>query len=150
MSDYDENDQQFDGPANLRKAYEKAQEELKAERERLAKLEERMRQRELRDEIGTRELDPRVADLIPRDADVSEWLGKYGDLFGMKADTSDDQGESGPDQSEIDGLREQQAADRGFRPGNESDELAKINGAESFDELVSIIKKTQREAPLTS
>lgn len=146
MSDYDENDQQFDGPANLRKAYEKAQQELREERERVNKLEERMRQRELRDEIGTRELDPRVVDLIPKDADVSEWLGKYGDLFGAKApETSEEAGESGPTQEEIDGLREQQAADRGFRPGNESDDLAKINGAESYDDLVSIIKKTQRQ-----
>ena len=146
MSDYDENDQQFDGPKNLRDAYEKAQNELKAERERVNKLEERMRQRELRDEIGTRELDPRVADLIPRDADVSEWLGKYGDLFGAKPPVaSEESDESGPTADEIDGLREQQAADRGFRPGNESDELAKINGAESYDELVRVIQKTQRQ-----
>ena len=146
MSDYDEQDQHNDGPGNLRKAYEKAQEELRAERERVSKLEERMRARELRDELGSRELDPRVADLIPKDADVSEWLGKYGDLFGAKAEeTSDEAGESGPTQDEIEALREQQGADRGFRPGNEGDDLAKINGAESYDDLVRIIQKTQRQ-----
>lgn len=145
MSDYDEQDQQFDGPKNLRDAYEKAQAELKAERERVNKLEERMRQRELRDEIGTRELDPRVVDLIPRDADVSEWLGKYGDLFGAKPVASEESDESGPTDEEVEGLREQQAADRGYRPGNESDELAKINSAESYEDLVRIVQRTQRQ-----
>lgn len=150
MSEYDDDDQN-DGPADLRKALKEAKARAAEADKRAAELAAKFRERELKDELSTRGLDARVAALIPNDADVTEWLATNGDLFGgMKpatpANDPEDDGGAGPmSAEEIEELRKQQDADRQFRvPGNEADELAKINGAGSYDELLQLVRAAQK------
>jgi hypothetical protein len=151
MSEYDDDDQNTDGPADLRKALKEAKQRAAEAEKRSADLAQKFRDRELKDELTTRGLDARVAALIPADADVSEWLATNGDLFGgAKPATSTeppaDDGSAGPmSAEEIEELRRQQDADRQFRvPGNEADELAKVNSFDSLNDLTAYIRAAQK------
>lgn len=68
----------------MRVLREKAEADSKVIREmaeRLAKMEERESRRALEDRLKTKGLDPKVADLIPKDADPDKWLNDYGTLL---------------------------------------------------------------------
>lgn len=149
MSDYDDDDQQDQGPKALREAREKAAREATEQRERADKLEKQLRDLTLREVLKERDLNPKVVELIPADADPTQWLETYGELFGAKKSApTRQQGEptdDGPTADEVDQLRKQQDADaHGFRPGNEGDELQKLNNAESLDDLIKLVKAAQR------
>jgi hypothetical protein len=73
------------GPKALRDAL-KAQKAAKAAMEQeLASLRAEKRKADVEVVIKTKGLDPKVAEIIPSDADPAEWLEKYGDVFGGKA-----------------------------------------------------------------
>jgi hypothetical protein len=145
MSEYDEDQA---NPGDLRAALKKAKEELEAANKAKAELEGQVRTRTLAEEIDKRGLDPRVAALVPHDADVTSWLDTNGELFSGSKPASKDDGDPGAngvtaeEQAE---LEKQQAAEQGTRPANEGDELAKVNSTESYDELYALVKAAQRQ-----
>lgn len=74
------------GPAGLRKALKARERELKELREQFNTLAKESRQRKVSESLSAKGLPAKLAALIPQDADVDEWLTEYGDLFGGKAD----------------------------------------------------------------
>lgn len=75
-----------DGPAGLRNALKAKDKELKELRAQLETLTKESRQRKVSESLSAKGLPAKLAGLIPQDADVDEWLGEYGELFGGKSD----------------------------------------------------------------
>lgn len=71
-----------DGPAELRKAYEKQKATLSALEKELADLRAEKRQKDLESTLSEKGLNAKVAKFIPADADLDEWLKENADLFG--------------------------------------------------------------------
>jgi len=85
--DADAEDQ--NGPAGLRKALKARERELKELREQFSALADESRKRKVSESLSAKGLPPKLAGLIPQDADVDEWLTEYGDLFGGTTDSGD-------------------------------------------------------------
>ena len=92
MSNEWDDDEQTDGPADLRKAL-KAQQKANAEMaDRLSKAEATARNAVVKDVLTSKKVDPRIAKFIPADvgdeAGVASWLDENADLFGVKSPDS--------------------------------------------------------------
>jgi len=116
-----------EGMRSLRKAHEKAVKDNAELSSRLAEFEKRERARTIRDAIGDRKLNPKIANLIPSDLEVDkidDWLGGYADVFGI----------SQPDTGEPDHSAEQAAQKRlanagestGAMPGGDEEVLRRL------------------------
>lgn len=84
MSSFDDDygsNNSSEGPKALRDALEKAQEQNKQLADRLAKYEQRERQEQLGKALESKGLNPKIAGLIPADADPEKWVADFGDLF---------------------------------------------------------------------
>jgi hypothetical protein len=79
------------GPKALREALEKSQEQNKALAARLEKFEQKERTESLGKALESKGLNPKIAGLIPADADPEKWVEQFGDLFAA-ATPGDDQG----------------------------------------------------------
>lgn len=81
-------EQQDNGPAELRKALKKAQKEREAIEAELNKMRSEMRSRQVKDVLASKGVPDKLAKLIPSDVDTPEqidsWLNEYSDVFGMQ------------------------------------------------------------------
>jgi hypothetical protein len=81
-------EQQDNGPAELRKALKKAQKEREAIEAELNKMRSDMRARQVKDVLASKGVPDKLAKLIPSDVDTPEqidsWLSEYSDVFGIQ------------------------------------------------------------------
>lgn len=85
-----ENGENGDGPAALRKAYEKQKATLSALEKELSTLKAEKRQKDLESTLSEKGLNAKVAKFIPADADLDEWLAENADLFGAAPQATQD------------------------------------------------------------
>lgn len=96
MSDnsYWQDDDEVTESNAMRVLREKAEADSKVIREmaeRLRKMEEAEQRRNLESTLNAKGLDPKVAELIPADANPEEWLTTYGNLFGAASTASQEE-----------------------------------------------------------
>lgn len=97
-------------------------------------LQKETRSRAVQEQITARGLNPKVAALIPADADVDEWLNEYGDVLGFAQPNTDPEQEAQAVET-----RRMAQAEQGASPG-QGDIMAAINNAENMDELMAAIR----------
>lgn len=138
--------EQNEGPAGLRKAFKKQQEELKELRAQLTGTLERERKFNVNEALASRGLDPRVAKFYPSDQQtdaesVDKWVEENKELFGGRQ-IQDGQGELNPStltEAEIRGYQTQAdiaAYDRAVAMDLE----ARLKSAESPEEVMALLK----------
>ena len=86
LDDWDDEEEESTGPANLRKALKDAQRKLKAAEQLLADQGKRIRKRTIGDAIAAKGLNPKLAALVPSDIDSTEeainaWVKEFADVF---------------------------------------------------------------------
>lgn len=139
--DYDDdNENEPQVPADLRKAYEKQKKLLADAIEARDKLAVKDRERTVGDLIKDKNLDPRVVGLIPPNADPAEWLTTYGDLFG--APKVEPEPPTGPPADVTDELQRQQGLEAPGGDIQDGDLLQKVQNA-SYEELIQLVTDAQ-------
>lgn len=114
--------------------------------ERLAKMEAQESRRNLESLVSSKGLDPKVADLVPKDADPEAWLKDYGNLFARAGAVSEAQESVEEDvdtvpADEQDALSGIAASAQGAQPKAGLDALeAQIHSAGSEEELLKILQ----------
>jgi hypothetical protein len=87
--DMDLDQQNADGPANLRKALKRAEKEKKELAEQLASIQSDLRSRSVTDVLEKKGVPSKVAKFIPGDISTPEqidaWLSENADIFGFTA-----------------------------------------------------------------
>jgi hypothetical protein len=68
----------------LRQAYKALRDRTKALEKQIADQTEETRKAAVLKEIADRQLDPRIADLVPKDTDPLKWFENYADVLGVK------------------------------------------------------------------
>lgn len=114
--------------------------------ERLAKMEAQEAKRNLESLVTSKGLDPKVADLVPKDADPEAWLKDYGNLF-ARAQAESEAQESVDDDvdtvpaEEQDALSGIAASAQDAQPKAGLSALeAQIQSADSPEELLKILQ----------
>lgn len=147
MVTYDDEDNEFDeAPPQFRKAYEKLKREHSKLAEQYEAASQKARASTLVEELASRNLNPKIAGLVPPDADVAEWLDSFGELFGgaeappVPADVED----VGPDPAVVEALKAQQQLEDPQGHVVDGDLISKINSTKSADELIELIQNAQK------
>lgn len=127
----------------LREKAEKDSALIREMSERLRKMEEKEQRSHLESTLTAKGLSPKVADLIPKDANPEEWLATYGDVFSSgevtPADESSTEGEL--DEEEAAALAALGAAGAGVTPkAGLSATEALIASAEDEEALMKILR----------
>ena len=151
-NDYDD-DFDLDGDggiSDLRKAYRKAQRQIKELTDQNNSLMEQGRGRAVRDVLaakGVRNPD-KIAKLIPStaadEAAVSEWLDEYADVFGVVSDGGSGESSGGApqgvSQEDVDAFASISQAGTGAPAEAEADLMARIQAADSPDALAALLR----------
>lgn len=142
--EYDDDDfetEEASGPANLRKALKKAEREAKAMRDELDALRAQQRQQNVKSLLETKGINPKIAALLPADADSPEkidaWLGEYADVFGSLGKAQSDDLSDNPDV--IASRRIDNSISSASTPAREEDMLSRLLSAKNKDELDQMI-----------
>lgn len=84
----DDNEEQDNGPADLRKALKKAQKEREALEAELGQMRKDLKSRTVKEVLESKGVPAKLAKLIPSDVDSPEqidaWLNEYSDVFGLQ------------------------------------------------------------------
>lgn len=154
-NDYDNDDFDLDGDggiSDLRKAYRKAQRQIKELTEQNNSLREQGRGRAVRDVLAAKGVKnpDKIAKLIPStaadEAAVTEWLDEYADVFGISTDgAGSGSGEppaapQGVSQEDVDAFAAISQAGVGNPAEAEADLMARIQAAESPEALAALLK----------
>jgi hypothetical protein len=155
MSNYDEDDDDFDTPQqtdgdNLVKQLRKATKqkdkelaELKSQYESLAKAN---RERAIKDALASRGVNQKIASFIPQDIDpteesVSKWLENYSDVFGVETQQTQAKPNVDPRQAAA-YQRMTNAVEQGMTPEYQAEIHKKLMNATSREELDDIIRQS--------
>jgi hypothetical protein len=106
----------------LRNALEKAL-------EKIAKLEANQQKTSATDVLKNAGIDPALADLVPKDADPTEWVAQYGPLLGARPKTLEEEKVPAADHVEV--PQEEDIAVTAEREARASMEDAKADGSAS-------------------
>ena len=91
--DYEEQDS--NGPADLRKALKKAQKEREALEAELNQIRKDLKSRTVKEVLESKGVPTKLAKLIPSDVDTPEqidaWLTEYSDVFGLQSEQSQEE-----------------------------------------------------------
>ena len=139
FDEYDDDDMQDqDGPANLRKALKRAEKERKALLDELNQFKAVQREQSIKSMLETEGVNPKVAKFIPSEItspdQVKAWLAEYNDVFGAPAKPEPQEAENDPRSVQQDRMNRaignaQQA------PAQNQDLLRKVQSATSRAEL---------------
>lgn len=143
MSLYDDDDDDFEGGntiSEIRKALRAAEKRNKALEQELQTFRTESRKREIAASIEARGLNPKIAGLIPADADPAAWIDEFGELFAapsqVAGEPADEQNPEPPEGASTFA----QVASTGDTPvGDEGQLLALIRGASTPDELNKVL-----------
>lgn len=145
MSNYDDDDlyedRESDVPKKLRAVIKELEKERDALKNEVGTLKASTRQRTLAEEIAKRNLNPKIAALVPKDLEddaLDSWLDEYGDVFGsggQPAAVQDDRTAAAAAET-----RRMDQAEHGSAPANPGDLLSAINQASNMDELMAALK----------
>lgn len=143
--DYDDDDDfgtdEAQGPANLRKALKRAEKEAKAMRDELDALRGAQRQRNVKDVLETKGVNPKIAAFIPADQDTPEkiaaWLDEYADVFGGINPAQSNDTMDHPDAASS--RRIDESISTASTPGREEDMATRLASVKSKDELDQLI-----------
>lgn len=139
--EYDDDEFDSEGPANLRKALKKEQKQRKELEEQLSSLKSNLRDRSVKDVLETKGVNPKIAAFIPRDMEspeqIANWLTEYQDVFGFRVgEQSNDQPLS---EEAIASQRIDNAISNSASPGRDEDIMSKVKSAASREELDAYI-----------
>lgn len=131
--DVDLNDSEL--PKKLRAVIKELKKENADLAEKYGTLQRETRTRSITEQVTARGLNPKVAALIPQDADVEEWLNEYGDVLGFapQSDTDPEQ------QAQAVETRRMAQAEQGASAGS-GDIMAAIANAENMDDLMNALR----------
>jgi hypothetical protein len=141
MSDYEYDDENTsDLPKELRSIIKALKAENAALTTEVGSLRGETRKRTLAEEIAKRNLNPKIAGLVPKDLGddaLDEWLTEYGDVFGAGAPAVN---QPDPNAAQAAEASRQATAFQGAPSGDPGDLLTRINAAENWDELQAVLK----------
>lgn len=145
MSQFDDDDDDLDfdsdaGINQIRKQLRAANKRLKEQDQELSTLRSERRTVSLKDAIESRNLNPKIAGIIPADVeDVNAWLDEYGDIFGA-APASTDPGEQEHPAAPEGAETFSEVAGSGVVPsGDYASLMAQLQSASSKDDLDQIV-----------
>lgn len=124
------------------RAKEKALKEMQAE---LEQLRQDRRQRTIKEVLGARGVNDKIAKFIPQDIDsdeesVSRWLDENADVFGFETSTKPEANVDPADKQAY--QRMQNTVNNGSAGGPQQDLVNKILSAESTEELTKLLNST--------
>jgi hypothetical protein len=136
--------QQASGPKALREAYEKEKEARKALEDRLTAIEQESQAQKLATALEGKGVNPKAAKLALSQGvspdKLDEWLGEWGDLFGVQAEQSSG---SAVDESTQQQLQAVSGAPSGAPPANSGDAVAALGAIDNEQDFWSFIKSQQ-------
>lgn len=143
-NDYDDDEFEGDVP-ELRKAHRASTKRVKELEAEVASLRQQGRERTVKDVLAAKGVSnaSKIAKLIPAtvtDEDgVSGWLDEYADVFGIATNDGDAAG-TGPDPAQVQALADINGASAGGGvPSTPEDLAARIQAAESVEDMQRII-----------
>lgn len=142
MSQFDDDDDFDDNDGDNINAIRKAE---RAQAKRVKELEKELssfraesRKRALQSAIEAKGLNPKIAGLVPADADVEVWLEEYGDIFGAAPTSTSEEPPAPVVPAGADAFSE--IASGGVPPtGDEGQLMARIQAAKTPEELNQIL-----------
>lgn len=156
--EYDDNDGHDGGSDNdtplvkdLRRQLRAAKKETTELTEKVTKLEAGSRERSVKDVLTAKGVRPGIARFVPKDvtdeADIVKWLEENADDLGITLDSdsgdgSQDAGE--PDPHAVDRRRAAAVAGRGIAPAKMADLEARMEKAQSPEEVDQIMAEAQQ------
>lgn len=145
---WDDDDDEFEGSAEDTPLVRQLRKQLKAEKKArtaqedlLKQLADKDRSRTVKDVLGSKGLNPKLAMLIPSDVDATEdavgtWLDNFADVFGI-APKAEDEPDDNPDAQQAAAMAAAQnrSAPVALSP-DISQKLANVNSKEELDKLI--------------
>lgn len=153
-NDYDDDDFGTDIP-DLRKAHKASQRRVKELEQQIADLQKQGRDRSVKDVLAQRGINTKIAALIPQDvtdeAGVASWLDEFSDVFGITPDANPGTGQGtqtsapsgapvGMTDDDVQGLADINQAGSGRPIEGEADLFARIQAAQTPDELTALLR----------
>ena len=140
--EYEDDYEEDNGPAELRKALKKAQREREAIEAELSKLRGDLRQRTVKDVLESKGVNAKLAKLIPSDItapeEIDAWLNEYSDVFGTPVQSAEP-----VNSADIESARRIDAStSTASTPQSNEDMYAKLMSATSLEELNQITGQT--------
>lgn len=133
----DDNEQQDNGPANLRKALKRAEREKQKMADELAEIRRDLRTRSLKEVLESEGVNPKIAKLMPSEVqtpeEVKAWLADYSDVFGAPKPAAT--GQEADDVDVASHGRMQQAINTAQSSSKMEDLAALVANAKSRDDL---------------
>lgn len=137
----------------IRKAEREKDKALKAERERVSALEGQLRDLIVQNTVKEKNLNPKIAGLIPRDlppTEITKWIEDYSDVFGLASTDTPPAGSQEPPAEDglaplpdpaVEALARMGAASPGAQPYQNTTDalLQRIAAAQSPEELNQLI-----------
>lgn len=140
--DYEEQDS--NGPAELRKALKKAQKEREALEAELNQIRKDLKSRTVKEVLESKGVPAKLAKLIPSDVDSPEqidaWLSEYSDVFGLQAQSQEEPAQPNVDEETIKASqRINQTTSTAQTPSGDDSVHQKLLAAGSREELDQMI-----------
>ena len=140
--DYEEQDS--NGPADLRKALKKAQKEREALEAELNQIRKDLKSRTVKEVLESKGVPTKLAKLIPSDIDSPEqidaWLTEYSDVFGLQTQDQEEPAQPNVDQDTIKASqRINQTTSTAQTPSGDESVHQKLLAAGSKEELDQMI-----------
>lgn len=140
FDDYDDDDMQDDGPANLRKALKRAERERKALQDELNQFKAAQREQSIKSLLESQGVNAKIAKFIPSDVSTPEqvkmWLDEYADVFGGASSkpAAQETVENDPRAAAQERMNRAIGSAQSS-PGRDEDLLKKVQAATSLSEL---------------
>jgi hypothetical protein len=140
--DYEEQD--TNGPAELRKALKKAQKEREALEAELSQIRKDLKSRTVKEVLESKGVPAKLAKLIPSDVDSPEqidaWLSEYSDVFGLQTQSQEEPAQPNVDEETIrSNQRINQTTSTAQTPSGEEtvhQKLLSMNSKEELDQMI--------------
>jgi hypothetical protein len=150
MSEFDDwddenEDARGDDIPELRKAYRKLQKQNKELAEQLQGMSKSVRERSVKDVLQAKGLPEKIAAFIPESVstadEVENWITEYGDVFGVKVESEQEQAAPQPPSPELEALGRISSTQQSGQPfTNDPDQIAGlIAAARTPEELNQIL-----------
>ena len=138
---FDEENDSADLPKKLRAKIKELQKERDELADKFAEFEKKERTENLASTLESKGYNPKIAAFVPEDAStpeaLDEWLNEFGDVFGGQP-----QAQQAPPAQAAE-INRMAAAEQGATMAPPADIMARIDNAESMEELMSVLGQQQ-------